>query len=339
MAKGTIGVVPGYASAIRNFKPTAATVRAVAPTPAKQKILGPVWTAAGSSLANAIGGGQKAASSNLNTAIGAAQYTPKTTVETMSPIKVYENEILSDPGFVAAQGSHDATLSNLALARKDAIDRAVINAGWDPGSQLPTSAQSYAGDIDQATRDAASQNQLSTRAQLQDQFNNAMHVLPYQLAATGMGRSGQVGVQGSEYNKQFQTATNQGMSDLLNAILGHVSNYASGVTTADSALEQARLAIAQQLQNQAGYSRSIVESGGGGGDYSDIGPTIPGAPNILKAVDTTGRTGYSQNPATGAYSYNPTKTAVAKVIKSIGIKKAAKRPANIGQIAKNMMGG
>lgn len=250
------------------------------PAPKVPKLAAVAVNPGGSSLASALGG-QRAATSNLASAIGGApaSYAPQSTVETVQPMQVYENEILSNPGYVAAKGTNAATLSNLALARKEGIDRAVISSGWDPGAQLPTSAQNYAGDIDQATRDAAAANQLSTRATLQDQLNNAMRVMPYQLAATGMGRSGQVGVQSADYNKQFQTATNQGMGDLLNAILGHVSTYASGASSANSALEAARLQVAQMLQNQAGYSRSIVQGGGGGDGYN---PDLygPGDPQI-----------------------------------------------------------
>jgi hypothetical protein len=334
--------VVGYTGSGWNY-PTASGAQKKIALP-KPKLVAVAPKTGGGSLASAIGGQQAATSVIAGGKVGAgAAGGPATTTITHTPLQIYQDEILSDPGSVAAQGTYDTTLNELANQRRDAIQRAVIQAGWDPGAQLPASAQGFAGDINDTTRSAAAQNQLSTRAQLQSQYDTAMHAMPYQLAATGMGRSGQVGVQGGEYNKQFQTATNTGMQDLLSSILGFGNTYSGGVSNAASALDAARAAIAQRLQNAAGYSEPIVNGGGDGGDYGSdaslgLGAKI-GSSGNYPAVDTTGRTGYSQNPVSGAYSYNPTKTAVAKVIKSIGVKKAAKPPANIYQVAKNMMAG
>src|SRR5215467_4691643 len=57
---------------------------------------------------------------------------PQTVTTIMTPNQVYQGEILSDPGSVAALGTFNAQTNQLATARADAIQRAIINSGYSP---------------------------------------------------------------------------------------------------------------------------------------------------------------------------------------------------------------
>ena len=263
---------------------------------------------------------------------GGGGSTPLTTTTTRTPLQVYQDEILGDPGSVAAQGQYDTTLSQLANARKDAIQRAIFGAGWNPSAipgGIPASLQDYTSDF---TGIDPGSNPLSTKAQLDKQLSQANYSLPYQLAATGMGRSGAYAVNASNLQNQYDTASYGGMQDLLSSILGAGQNYASGVSSAASQLDAARAAVAQRLQQMAGYSETTTTSGGDGGGDTGFVDSAPGGGSM-------GGTPVSLSNWAGAVTGNPSNplhTTIQKAIKSIGIKK---KPANIYQIGRNMMAG
>jgi hypothetical protein len=256
----------------------------------------------GGSLASAIGGGQSNATQSTigGGGIGSSLVSPLTTTRTVIPNVVgdYQNQILSDPSSVAAQGTYDTTAGMLANARRDAIQRAIYNSGWNPNAApggIPTSLQSYTGDW--ANMPDPSSNVMSTKAQLDKQLSDANYQLPYQLAASGSGRSGAYDINSANLLNQYNTASYGGIQDLLGSILGSVGTYNQGIGDAANTLDAARRAVADRLAQQAGYSESIVTSGGdgGGGDYTP-------------------------DPVTGYYPPQPIPSVVKKVIASISAK-------------------
>lgn len=256
------------------------------------------------------------AASLPGTAIGSGGQTTTTTV---TPLQVYQDQILSDPGSVAAQGSFDANVSNLALARRDAIQRAIINAGWDPSTGLTGGLASYAGDVDPTTLAAAAANPMSQRSQLQQQLTQANQDMPYDLAASGLDRSGAAAIGQSNLQQQYQTASYQGLQDLLGSITGAANDYAGGFNTAQQQLEAAREAIAARLAQNAGYSQVTTVDDGSGGDASGIG-AAPG-------------------PSYTPYQSGSTSDAVQQVIKSLGIKKGSPVNSTLYQNIRNIRAG
>lgn len=320
----TIGTIPGYIQAIKNYVPTANTVKAIAKTKAQASILGPSWADAWDQ-SNAVSpiktdqsnlGGTGKLSSAAPSGLG-----PSTVTTLHTPLQNYQDEILSDPLAQGAQTTYDTTVQGGRNQLRAALQQAVIGAGFDPGSQLASNPAlaGYAGDIDQTTRDAAAANQLSTRQQLTSALNEGNYALPYQLAASGMGRSGALAIGTSKLQKQYETATDQGMKDLLNAIQGNVNTFTGVQNDAANALDSARSNVAQRLAQQAGYSDTVTTSGGGSSDDNPANgyvwdPAATAAPN----PQTLATAMHAANTANAKESYG---NLVAPVLKKIRAKK------------------
>jgi hypothetical protein len=265
---------------------------------------------------------------------GGSNSTTTTTI--MTPNQVYQDEILADPGSVAAMGTFSAQTNQLAAARADAIQRAIINSGYTP--QMTGGLASYASDVTPGTLSAAAANPMSQQAQLNLQLQQASQNLPYQLAATGAGRSGAAAIEQGNLQRQYQTSQYQGMQDLLGQLYGAGNTYAGGYNTALSNLDAARAAVANRLAQTAGYSQSITTTGGDGGGGGDggINPDIDPTTGLqLGANVPSGGTSYGSYAASPAYAANPsTKAAVQRVINAI------KQPSpRVGQTLRNVMAG
>jgi hypothetical protein len=190
----------------------------------------------------------------------------------MTPNQVYESEILGDPRAIGAQQAFEATTNQLAATRRGLFRQALISSGYDPGNLAGTDLADYSGDIDQATREQAAANQLSSRAQLNKALNQATTDLPYLLAARGVARSGALPVGQTSLQEQYQVQAQQGLNDLLRALRGYGSDYAGGYNQAAQGLNAAREAVAQRLAQMRGYSQTTTtEDFGDGGDQGDTG--------------------------------------------------------------------
>lgn len=208
-----------------------------------------------------------------------------TMTRTVTPLQVYQDQILADPGAVSAQGMFEGQTSNLALARRDAIQQALIRSGWTP--QLTGALEGYAGDITPSALSQAAANPMSQKAQLDLQLAQEKGNTPYDLAASGAGRSGALAIQLGNLSRQYDTASYQGAQDLLGAITGAVNTYAGGYNQALGGLEAARREIADRLARQAGYSESIVttpdDSWAPSPSQDQLSPSYP-APVVNQAV-------------------------------------------------------
>jgi hypothetical protein len=167
---------------------------------------------------------------------------------------------------------------------------------------------------------------MSQKAQLDLQLNQANQNLPYDLAASGAGRSGASAIQAGNLQRQYQTASYQGQQDLLNNIYGAANTYAGNYNNALQQLEYARQAVAQRLAQTAGYSQSVVTDDGSG---SGVGV---GAPN--SAPDP-----YSYPASYPTYQPSNTTQAVQRVISSLGIQPGQKVAPNLYQNIRNMRAG
>jgi hypothetical protein len=226
-------------------------------------------------------------------------------------MQVYQDQILSDPEAVAAQGTFSSTASNLANARAAAIQRAVINAGWTP--DMSGGLGGYASDLTPSALAQAAANPMSQKAQLDLQLSQARGNTPYDLASSGRGRSGALPIALGNLSRQYDTASYQGMQSLLDSIYGSANTYAGSYNDALNSLNAARAAVADRLARQAGYSESIVTSGGDGGDGGDGGGwDVPGY-GMENAPTTYGN--YVGSPAYQAEA--PVQQAVARVIAQV----------------------
>jgi hypothetical protein len=250
---------------------------------------------------------------------------------TYTPNQIYAGDILSDPQAVGAQGIFNAQSSGLAAARADAIQRAIINSGYSP--TLPPSLQAYAGDVTPQTLTAAAANPMSTKAQLDLQLSQANQNLPYDLAASGMGRSGAAAINQGNLQRQYQTGQYQGMQSLLDSIYGSANTYAGNYNNAVNQLAYAREQVANRLSQTAGYSQSIDTSGGDGSGLGGGGVdgtwNVPGY-DVPPVVPSYGS--YAGSPA--QLGSTSTQQAVQRAISAI------KQPApRLGQTLRNVMAG
>jgi len=221
-------------------------------------------------------GGLTTAPKAPTTTLGGAAATPTTPVAntgigTIDPnvLGNYQNEILGSPMGQSATGIYSAQSGLLASQRADAIQRAIISAGYSP--QLTGSLASYAGDVTPDTLTAAAANPMSQKAQLDLQLSQANQNMPYDLAASGAGRSGAAAIQQGNLQRQYQTSTYQNEQNLLNAIYGAANTYTGGIANAQSAYQNSLAYAGNLLAQMPGYSASIDPSAAA----STLAPAAP----------------------------------------------------------------
>src|SRR5262245_25360553 len=161
------------------------------------------------------------ASGGLTGQIGSGGLGGSTTVKTVTPMQVYQEDILSNSA--AEQGIFNTQATNLANARQQAILQALVNSGWTP--EMTGALSGYASDVTQSALSQAAANPMSQKAQLDRQLSEAKGNTPYDLAASGAGRSGALAIQLGNLSRQYDTASYAGMQDLLGAITGAVNTY------------------------------------------------------------------------------------------------------------------
>ena len=186
-----------------------------------------------------------------------------TSTRTVTPMQVYQDEILGNDQAVAAQGIYNTTLGNLANTRAYGINQALFKGGWTPDTSTGPLA-GFASDITPSSLAEAMKNPMSAKAQLDLQLGQAKTNLPYDLAASGAGRSGARAIELGNLSRSYDLASYQGLQDEMAQILSAINAYTGGAIDAQNALEAARRQVADTLARQAGYSESIVTSPGGG---------------------------------------------------------------------------
>lgn len=156
----------------------------------------------------------------------------------------YKDLITSDPTYVAAQNAATA-----AQQTGDAQRRAAVRAAYvQYGGNMPDGWTDQYGDIDQATKDAASGNQFSTVANLKNNYAQSAEQMRRALAARGMLQSsdltyGQDQLDRGFGQQQYDAANvfaNQynGAYNAYAGVLGNnAQNLAQGVQGAESNVE------------------------------------------------------------------------------------------------------
>jgi hypothetical protein len=181
----------------------------------------------------------------------------------------YMGELTSDPLYQSGLSSYNSQVAANRSALANALRQSVIQGGWAPGTgkgQVNLSnvgGQDFSGDIDQATIDAANANQMSDRAQLQQQLNKGLATIPYQLAARGAARSGAANVATGNVQNQYDVAANTALQNLSQAIGGNVSTYAQNQANALTNWNTTQSGVANRLaqiasaQAQAAYTNAL----------------------------------------------------------------------------------
>ena len=166
----------------------------------------------------------------------------------------------ADPLYQQAIQTYNTQQQTGYNALGNQIRQAVIGSGWTP-DMSNSELQGYGNFLDQATLDAANQNQMSQRAQLDKAYNQQQTGLDYALAARGtgsMGRGGALTAGLGLLKNQYDVAGYQGMQNLLGSLYGNIANYNQNLAYATAQRNQAVSDVANRLASMYGPSYAPV---------------------------------------------------------------------------------
>ena len=182
----------------------------------------------------------------------------------------YPAIIRSDPGFIAAQHAASAAEAQAAADRRAAIRNQFIQYGGDWSGFT----DKY-GDIDQATRDLAKNNQYSTLAGLARALAISQRQQDQQLAARGMLQSGDLA-----YGlNQLNTGYGQNLYDAGNAFGNQLNQDLSTYTgvlgqNARDLVAATQAAYGNAIQNPAYQPRAAQHADFDGAASAKYGVTL-----------------------------------------------------------------
>lgn len=231
--------------------------------------------------------------------------------------------IQSDPAYLAAKAAADKAKGDAAAQRKQMLQQALIGYGG-----LPANFNDQYGDIDQATKDAAANNQFSVLANLAKNYSQSTEQFKRGLAARGALQSGDLnygldqleqgyGQQKYDAANQFGSQINSALNAYNDVIGGNAQSMAQAIQGAEGNVysnpayrPSAPSAANYDAGNSAAYGQPIyVDSNGNlfdqnGNPFSPGGGASPSAaPSGAPSGDT------SQvyfNPVTGQQTdYRP----------------------------------
>jgi hypothetical protein len=154
----------------------------------------------------------------------------------------YVKLLANDPLYIQARAHFNADLATAGLTRRDAIRRAIVQAGF-----APVGWQSGFGDVDPTTLAVAAQNPQSTLAQLTDQRRRANATLQATLASRGTLSSGAL-TGGLDTNQRgFESGQYTAGQQLLDALSGYQSAYTTTMQQLEAQLMSEQEAAAQRI--------------------------------------------------------------------------------------------
>lgn len=162
--------------------------------------------------------------------------------------------IESDPLYMQTQQDIAAQRAGDQAALTAARQRDLIQYGSIPDLSAAGSSLGLVGnvgdDITDTVKQLAQQNTsagLSTTAQLQQAYNDAVKSTQDDLTARGLLSSGETGYQLGRDNQNYTSSTNSALQQLLDALAGLQSSYLTNENSRQSALEQAAAAAAGRI--------------------------------------------------------------------------------------------
>lgn len=201
----------------------------------------------------------------------------------------YLAEIQNDPVYMAALGNLNTSSQNWRRQLQSAIAGAVTQGGWDIRGALEgdPSLQAYAGDVTPEVAAAAAANQLSSRAQLEKQFNQQLAANAYAQAARGTLGSGSQAVAATNITDENVIAQNKARQELLDSLRGNVGSYLGNVAAGQQALDVTRGEVAARLAALEGATYGVgtqpIENAEDQGIIDETG-TDTGVPNAVGTV-------------------------------------------------------
>jgi len=219
--------------------------------------------------------------------------------------------IQSDPAYLSAQANARQAQADAAAQRKAALRSAITQYGG-----LPSGFSDQYGDVDQATLDAAGQNQFSTLAQLARNYSQNEDQFKRGLAARGALQSGDLNYGEDQlqnaYGQQRYDAANA-LSSTINQALGAYSgvlnsnaqNLTGAIQGAESNVDAnpsyrptPASTANYDATNSATYGQPIYADDGGNLFDQNGNPFTPPAPTPFDTGAQSGGDIYV-NPATG----------------------------------------
>lgn len=203
----------------------------------------------------------------------------------------YGGLINNDPAYLAAKSAAEQAQANAAAQRKQQLRQALIQYGG-----LPSGFTDQYGDLDQATLDAASQNQNSTLAQLAKNYSQSGEQFKRSLAARGALQSGDLnygqdqldqGYAQQRYDaaNQFGNSANSALGQYMGVLSGNAQSLAGAIGQAEGNVSS-NPAYQPTAPTSANYDSGASSQYGqpiyndGNGNYFDINgnPFTPPAP-------------------------------------------------------------
>jgi hypothetical protein len=182
----------------------------------------------------------------------------------------------NDPGYLAAQAAARQAQAQAAAQRKQSLQQALIQYGG-----LPDGFNDQYGDFDQATLDAAKQNQYSTLATLARNYAQSGEQFKRSLAARGALQSGDLnygqdqldqayGQQRYDAANAFGSQANQALAQYMGVLQGNAQSLAGAIQGAESNVSSnpAYQPVAPTTANydassSAAYGQPIYSDGNG----------------------------------------------------------------------------
>jgi hypothetical protein len=231
----------------------------------------------------------------------------------------YMGDLTSDPTYQQGLASYNTQVQANRNALASQLKQSIIQGGWGSGQVKlgNVGGQDLSGDIDQATWDAASGNQMSDRAQLQTQLNRGLADVGTQLGARGAARSGAANIMAANNQNQYDVAANQAMQNLASNLSGNVGQWAQNNAYALSNWNNLQGGVANRLaqiataQAQLAYSNAQnqgpqqVNLGGTQVTKAPTGPS-PATTKVIQAVKqkvAVPKYGYTGSGPLGGWNY------------------------------------
>jgi hypothetical protein len=184
------------------------------------------------------GGGGGGGGGTITLSPGSGGYTPD-----------YTSLLQNDPGYLAAQAAAKLAEQQAAQSRRASIEQAIIRYG----GALPSGFKDTYGDVDQATLDAARQNQNSTLAQLKNNYDQSVMNFQRALAARGALQSGDLNYGYDQLTRGEQQQEYDAGNQLLDQLGGYVNNYAGVLSSNASNLAQALMSAESNVYSNPAY--------------------------------------------------------------------------------------
>jgi hypothetical protein len=208
---------------------------------------------------------------------------------------------MGSPYYQQVLAANRAAEAAAAASRKAALQQMIVQFGLVPSGFTDT----Y-GDIDQTTRDLATQNTssgVSMMARLKQALSDANRASTGQLTAKGLRRSGTRGYQLRKNQLGYDTSYFDALQSLLGNSNNLFANFAQGAYARQVDLASALANALNSIRYTPTYNTpsapriTSTDNGGGGGGYS-----APAFQNSSYNVGQQQDNGYTVNTGGGFYT-------------------------------------